>query len=131
MEIFLKTPVRSLVLALALAMGIAQSVGAQPSDPASVLLAWEKVAFGSTQDINAALALMTDDAVLTVLPPPPGLRSTWTGKGEIVQALQINKQLNVRRENVGSPRVEGNKVTVTAMVSNNNFIMWGVAPVEH
>ena len=67
MKIFTKTQVQSLVLAVALALGMAQGVGAQPSDPGSVLVAWERVAFGSTQDIDAALALMTDDAVLTVL----------------------------------------------------------------
>lgn len=131
MQIFAKTQVRSLILALILALGVVQGVGAQPSDPAAVLIAWEKVAFGSTQDIDAALALMTDDAVLRVVPPPAGTPGVWIGKAEIRQALQFNKEQNVKRENVGSPRVEGNKVTITAMVTNNYLVMLGVAPVEH
>ncbi len=133
MKRFVKASIWSLALTMGLALGLAKVAGAQSTatDPASVLLAWEKVAFGTSQDIDAALALMTDDAVLTVLPaPPPGTQSVWTGKTAIRQALAANRKLNVTRENVGTPQVDGNKVTVTAKVSNNFFQMLGVVPVE-
>ncbi len=131
MKRFVRTWTRPLALVAVMALGFAQVAGAQPTDPASVLIAWENVAFGSAQDIDAALALMTDDAVLTVIPAPPGTPGVWTGKAEIRQALLFNKQRNVKRENISTPQVEGNKVSVTAMVTNNTFDMWGVGPVKH
>lgn len=105
---------------------------AQPSaDPAVLLAGFEKAAFGNTQDIDAALALMSDDAVLTVAPAPPGTPGVWTGKAQIRQALLYNKQHGVKRDNVGSPVVDGNKATTMSMVTNDFFLLWEVAPVEH
>jgi ketosteroid isomerase-like protein len=134
MKRYLNTWFCTLMLVIGMALASAQRAGAQieqPADPTSLLVAWERVAFGASQDIDAALALMSDDAVLTVLPPPPGMSSTWTGKAQIRQALEFNRRFNVMRENIGTPTVEGNKVTAKAMVTNNNFVLWGVAPVEH
>ncbi|MEO8288467.1 MAG: hypothetical protein ABI670_18735 [Chloroflexota bacterium] len=134
MRRFMKTQVWLLALIMGLALGMSQAVGAAPlaqADPASLLTAFEKVAFGSAQDTDAALALFTDDAVLSVVPPPAGTSGVWTGKTAIRQALEINKGLHVQRANVGGPQVDGNKATVTSMVTNDNFTLWGVAPVEH
>ncbi len=134
MNRFMKMQIGSLALALGLALGAGQIASAQttqPADPPAVLSAFEKVAFGNAQDIDAALALMTDDAVLRVIPPPPGTTGVWTGKAEIRQGLQYNKANGVMRENIGTPQVEGNKLTTKSMVTNNFFTLWGVAPVEH
>lgn len=127
-----KTKGWSLILIMVLALVLPTVAGAQSSnDPAAALAAFEKVAFGSTQDIEAALALFSDNAVLTVTPPPAGTTGVWTGKDEIRKGLQYNKQQNVMRVNTGSPQVEGNKVTTSAKVTNNFFQMIGVGPVEH
>ncbi len=127
-----KTKIWTLVLALGLALGLSSVAGAQSSnDPAAALASFEKVAFGSTQDIEAALALFTDGAVLTVTPAPAGTSGVWTGKDEIRKGLQYNKQQNVMRVNIGTPRVEGTKVTTEAKVTNNFFQMLNLGAVEH
>jgi hypothetical protein len=122
--------VGSLALALGMAMSMGQVVGAQavsPSDPASVVLAFEKT-IGS--DVDAGLALVADDAVLRITPAPQGTPGLWTGKDEITQALQYSVVHLVKREVVGTPQVSGNNVTDTAMVSNDFFQKLGVAPVQ-
>lgn len=122
----------SLVIAIGVVLGLASVAEAQTgSEPAALLTSFEKVAFGSTQDIDAALALFSDNAVLTVTPAPAGTSGVWTGKDQIKQGLQFNKQQNVMRVNIGNPLVEGNKVTTNAKVTNNFFHMIGVGPVEH
>ena len=126
-----KIRVWSLVITFGLALGLTSVAGAQSvNDPAAALAAFEKVAFGSTQNVEAALALFTDDAVLTVTPAPVNTSGVWTGKEEIRKALQINIQLNVSKVNTGTPVVEGNKVSTNAKLTNNFFKMIGVAPVE-
>lgn len=130
MKRFTWTMVGSLALALGMAMSMGQVVGAQavsPSDPASVLLTFEKT-LGS--DVNAGLALVADDAVLRITPAPQGTPGLWTGKDEIRQALQYSVVHLVKREVVGAPQVNGNNVTDTAMVSNDFFQKLGVAPVQ-
>ncbi len=131
MRKLMKTKVWSLVLALGLALGLAPVAGAQSNDPAAALAAFEKVAFGSTQDLDAALALFSDNATLTVTPAPAGTSGVWNGKEEIRKGLQYNKQQNVMRVNTGSPKVEGTKATTNAKVTNNFFQMIGVGAVEH
>ncbi len=121
MKRFTRTMVGSLALALGMAMTMGQVVGAQavsPTDPASVILAFEK-ATGS--DVNAGLALVADDAVLRITPAPQGTPGLWTGKDEITQALQYSVAHLVKREVVGTPQVSGNNVTYTVMVSNDFF----------
>jgi hypothetical protein len=98
----------------------------QPSDPVSVLTAYLR-AVGT--DVNAALAMFTDDATLRISPPPPGTTGLWTGKEEIRQGLEYSIQHNVKGEIVGAPKIEGNKVTFASKVTNSFFQEWGVAPV--
>lgn len=129
---FTKTLSWSVLLAIGLTLGLARLAGAQSAnDPALALAAFEKVAFGSTQDIEAALNLLSDDAVVTVKPAPPGTSGVWTGKAAIRGFLQLNKQQDVKRETVGSPQVEGNKVTSSVMITNKLYDSLGLGAVGH
>jgi LPXTG-motif cell wall-anchored protein len=119
-----------LALAVGLSLGAAQVAGAQPApatDPVSVAVAFEK-AVGT--DVDTALALVADDAVLKITPAPQGTSGLWTGKDEVRQALQYSRQHMVNREITGSPQASGNQVTYMAMVSNDFFQMIGVSPVQ-
>jgi hypothetical protein len=97
------------------------------ADPASVLVAFEKT---KGSDVDAGLALLADTATLRITPPPQGTTGSWTGKDELRQALQYSKDHLVKRDLVGAPQVDGNKVTDTVSTSNDFFVMIGVAPVQ-
>jgi hypothetical protein len=122
---------RSLVLGIALALGLPQVAGAQPappSDPLSVFGAYVRAL--SAGDVEGALALFAEDAVLTITPPPPGTSGHWEGKAEIREQLIYGRENSVRSEPMGAPQIEGNKVTVRLKVTNKFFVEWGVAPVQ-
>lgn len=116
-----------LALASVMGLGAAHAAAQAPTDPASVLAAFEKTV---GVDVDAGLALMADDAVLSVNPPPQGQPSTWTGKDKIREALTYAKGYHVKREVVGAPQVNGNKATDTVLTTNDFFLMIGVAPVQ-
>src|SRR4051794_22768991 len=86
MRRFSKTWVRSLALAgvglLMVSMASQRGVSAQTADPVAVVDAY-RVAIG--HDVEAALALVADDATFTTVPPPPGTPGRWTGKEQIRQ----------------------------------------------
>ena len=103
-------------------------MSAQETGPAAVLTSLLRV---FTSDSDAALALFTDDAVVRIIPPPPGASGVWSGKEEIKQFLQFAKSQNAVQEIVGSPTVNGNNITATVMVTVNDFRKWGIGPVEH
>jgi hypothetical protein len=101
---------------------------AQASDPATVAMTFLNSLPG---DPEATLALMTDDAVATIIPPPPGTSGVWSGKEELRQWSAFRKGQASSIQVVGSPQVEGNKVTLKVMIDTNNFRNWGVGAVEH
>jgi LPXTG-motif cell wall-anchored protein len=82
-------------------------------------------------DPEATLALMTDDATAKIVPPPPGVSGVWSGKEELRQWSEFRKGQASRIQVVGSPQVDGNKVTFSVMIETNNFRNWGVGAVEH
>jgi hypothetical protein len=119
-----------LTMAAVLALGSAQSAGAQPapaSDPASVLTAFVG-AVGT--DVDAAFAMAADDMVLRIVPAPQGTTGLWTGKDEVRQGLEYAKAHKVKITLASNPQVDGNRVTATSMSSNDFFEMIGVAPVQ-
>lgn len=136
----MKGSVKMVEWALALAMGLvglAQASGSRPaaaapalaqaSDPISVVTTYVREYPG-----DAALDLLSDDAVVTIVPPPPGTSGVWTGKEAIRTGLfPFARSQNSRPEIIGSPVVEGNKVTARVMVQTNDFRRLGVGPVEH
>ena len=129
MKWLLTTRLWPLALAIGLALGLGQAAAAQaqPTDPVSVVTTYVREFPG-----DAALDLLSDDAVITIIPPPPGTSGVWTGKEEIRSKLvPFARGQNARAEIVGSPVVEGNKVTARVMVQANDFRRLGVGPVEH
>ncbi|MDP9379708.1 MAG: hypothetical protein M3Q29_06080 [Chloroflexota bacterium] len=102
-------------------------VFAQASDPATVMESFNDAA----TDPDAAMPLLAEDVTIRIVPPPPGQSGVWTGKEQARGFLEFTKAQNVRRELVGTWRVEGNSVSGTVMVTNKDFTAWGVAPVEH
>lgn len=82
-------------------------------------------------DPEATLALMTDDPVVSITPPPPGTSGVWSGKEAVRQWNAFRKTQASSIRVVGSPQVEGNKVTLKAMIDSNNFRTWGTGSVEH
>jgi len=111
-----------------LSMVSQRGVSAQTTDPVAVVDAY-RVATG--HDVEAALALVADDATFTTVPPPPGTPGKWTGKEQIRQLLEFTVVMNAVHERVGSATLDGDKVTMTVMILNNNFRKWGIGAVEH
>ena len=126
MKRFAKLWVCSLTLTIAIAFGSGQAAVAQSTDPASVMIAYARAFPG-----DAALELFRDDAVVRIIPPLPNTSGVWTGKDEIRQLLQFAKSQNASMEIIGSPQVEGNKVTARTMNHSDLFRRLGVSPVEH
>jgi hypothetical protein len=133
---FWKTQAWSLLLAMVLAIGWAQAVGAQTynhaqaqaSDPATVAAAFLAI---YASDPEGTLALMTDDAVAAIVPPPPGTSGVWSGKEQLRQWNAFRGQQAASVQVIAGPQVEGNKVTMTVTVLVNDFRKWGLGPVEH
>ncbi len=101
----------------------------QTSDPASVVTNFERM-IGNGQDTDAALALYADNAVQKIIPAPQGTSGSWSGKAELRQALDYAVAHKVQHTLEGSPQVDGNNVTASALVTNDAFQHLGVAPVK-
>ena len=130
MKRFMQIAAGPLALAVGMTLGMGHIAAAQATgatDPASVLLAFEK---SVGVDVDAGLALLADTATLRITPPPQGTTGSWTGKDELRQALQYSKDHLVKRDIVGTPQVDGNKVTDMVSTTNDFFVMIGVAPVQ-
>lgn len=133
MKRFLKTWVWSFVLAgvglLMFSMVSIRGVSAQTTDPTSVV---ETFFDTTTTDIDAALALVTDDAVIRIVPPPPNTPGgVWTGKEQIRGYLEFIRTQAPVRERVGNVQMVGDKYVFTVKITVNDFRKWGVGAVEH
>jgi hypothetical protein len=115
------------VVAMALLVMSPARIFAQASDPASVADAFNKAAL----DPQAELGMVTDDVMITVVPPPPGSPGVWSDKAQAQAFFEFVKGQNVHRELAGSWQMTGDKVTGTVMVTNNDFANWGVGAVQH
>jgi len=115
------------VVAMALLIMSPASIFAQAGDPVSVADAFNSAAL----DPQAEIGMVTDDVMITVVPPPPGASGVWSGKAQAQAFFEFVKGQNVHRELVGSWQVAGDKVTGTVMVTNNDFANWGVGAVQH
>ncbi len=116
-----------MAMVVAIIAAPSSAVYAQASDPASVMEAFNNAA----ADPEAALQYLADDVTIRILPPPPGQSGVWTGNQEARGFLGFTQAQDVRRELVGNWQVEGNRVSGTVMVTNKDFLAWGVAPVQH
>jgi hypothetical protein len=121
-------------LASALALGLSALPGrahAQGSDPASVITAFNEATSGAT-NVDATLALVADDITIHIVPPPPANPSgIFTGKEGVRTFVQNAAAQNPQRVLIGAWQVNGDKVSGTIKITNNDFKKWGVGAVEH
>jgi hypothetical protein len=133
MKRFLSTPLWSLAVALGLVLGAAvgltptAAAQAEPPTPVAVVDAFH----AAGADLDAALALLTDDVVLKLVPPPPNTPGVWTGKEEARAFFAFKNAQNVTRERVGEAHVIGNQVSGRVNTSSNRFRLLGVGAVGH
>src|SRR5687767_13785101 len=115
----------SLALVIGLALGLAQTAGAhagplmQAGDPVAVVDAFD----AAGDDIEAALALLTDDVVIELLPPPPNTPGIWKGKEGAREFFKWKNSGNQRRMRAGDAVVvsdrEGFRVTGNVGVASD------------
>jgi ketosteroid isomerase-like protein/predicted SnoaL-like aldol condensation-catalyzing enzyme len=106
---------------LAVVVGLSGFSGpaiAQEMDPAAVVEAVYTAV--SESDIEGAVALMADDAVLTLVPPPEGLDGTFVGKQEIGAWFENLAAGNGRFE-FSKISTSGNMATMKLAFSNDFF----------
>jgi ketosteroid isomerase-like protein len=109
----------TLLLAMVLGMfGSSTAVFAQEMDPAAVIEAVYTAV--SANDIEGAVALLADDAVLTLVPPPEGLDGTFVGKEEIGAWFESLAADNVRYE-FSDVMTNGDMATMTMMSYDDFF----------
>jgi ketosteroid isomerase-like protein len=103
-------------------------VAAQETDPAAVIKAvYDAVA---AKDIDSAMALVADDMVLTILPPPRAKPSgTFVGKEEIRNWFEGLAEGNGRAE-FSDVTVSGTAATWKARWWGTDFVRLGIAPAE-
>ena len=128
-----KLQVWSLALAIGMALGLAQITGAhagplaQASDPTSVVDAFH----AAGDDMEAALALLTEDVVIELRPAPPNTPGVWKGKEGARAFFEWRNANNIRRVRAGDANVAGDRVTGNVGVSSNTFTRLGLGTVGH
>jgi hypothetical protein len=101
---------------------------AQETDPASVVMA--EVEAMNAGDLDAVLALYSDDAVIKLVPPiPPDSPDTYTGEAEIRAWFEELAAVNFTME-VEILQVEGDTVTTNCRTWIDPTRQLGVAPLE-
>jgi ketosteroid isomerase-like protein len=101
---------------------------AQDTDPESVAGALVEALVA--KDIDVAMALLADDAVVTVIPPPTGTSGVFTGKEEIRVWYELLVSWNFRAE-ISSFQVEGDRATWTTKAWADPFEPLGILPLEY
>ena len=102
-------------------------VNAQEPDPGAVIqAAYDAIA---AKDIDRALAMVSDDVVLLLIPPPEGHDGSFVGKEEVRTWWENLAQGNSRAE-FSDITVSGNAATWKARWWSNYREGSGVAPVE-
>lgn len=103
-------------------------VSAQGTDPESVIRAIIDAL--NAKNIDAALALVADDAVITLIPPPPGTTGVFTGKEEIRGWWEQYVADNSVTE-LSDFQVDGDNATWSAEIWADEFRALGVAPLDY
>lgn len=105
----------------------AAPAAAQETDPAGVVEAiYAEI---EDQDVDAAVALLAEDAVLTLVPPPAGLDGTFIGKAEIGEWYEGLAADNGRFE-FSDISVNGNTATMKLLFYSGFFDSLGISPAE-
>jgi ketosteroid isomerase-like protein len=100
---------------------------AQETDSLAVVTAlYEAV---NARDIEAALALYADGAVIYMPVPPPNMPDTYTGKEEIRGWIENEVVRNTEYQLVGT-EVDGNTVVATTSVADDVLRSFGLTSLE-
>lgn len=113
------------ILILVSALTLVPSARAQDSDPQAVVKALEAAA--NNHDLEAAVALFTDDAVIQIRPEAAG--GTYTGKQQIRQWFEGLYATNFRIT-VNIDNVQGDTVTTRSTISSDALRGLGLVSLE-
>ncbi|NIN64529.1 MAG: DUF4440 domain-containing protein [Anaerolineae bacterium] len=103
------------------------ALSAQESDPVAVVTAlYEAVNAG---DVEAALALYSDDAVIYMPVPPPGMPDTYTGKEEVRAWIENEVARNTEYVLLAT-QVDGTTVVATTSVADDVLRSFGLTSLE-
>jgi ketosteroid isomerase-like protein len=103
------------------------ALSAQESDPVAVVTAlYEAVNAG---DVEAALALYSDDAGIYMPVPPPGMPDTYTGKEEVRAWIEDEVARNTEYVLLAT-QVDGATVVATTSVADDVLRSFGLTSLE-
>jgi ketosteroid isomerase-like protein len=96
----------------------------QARDP--LLDTWEKA--WNEHDLDAIMTLFTPNAVVTVVPPPPGEPSRYNGKAAIQRWIE---PLFAEKSHIGTRdhQVQGDTVTCMVTLSGGRLLRQGLDPL--
>ena len=115
------------VTVLVVMLTLPVALHAQETDTVAVVTAlYEAVNAG---DVEAALALYSDDAVIYMPVPPPGMPDTYTGKEEVRAWIENEVARNTEYELV-STEVDGTTVIATTSVADDVLRSFGLTSLE-
>ena len=117
------------LLAMVIIFALNSSLYAQETDPVKVLNALADSL--NAGDVDTAMTLYAPDAVLNIVPPPPGLPGTYTGLKEIRGWLEILVGMNFKVEGVEMLQVEGDKVKIKVKASSDFARGFNMAFMEY
>jgi hypothetical protein len=123
----MKTKMIAMIL-LAVMIVLPTGLYAQDTEPESIAGALVEALMA--KDIDAAMALLADDAVVTVIPPPTGTSGVFTGKEEIRAWYELLVSWNFRAE-ISNFQIEGDKATWTTRAWADPFEPLGILPLEY
>lgn len=117
-----------LVSALLLGAGpLAAQENAAPMGPGEVVVA--VYAALEAGDVDAAVELLADHAVLTILPPPEGTDGAFVGKEEI-RAWYAGLAAGNGRSEISDVLTDGNRAIMRSTFSDAFFDDLGIGPAE-
>ena len=117
------------LMAMVIIFALTSSLYAQETDPVKVLNALADSL--NAGDVDTAMTLYAPDAVLNIVPPPPGLPGTYTGLKEIRGWLEILVGMNLKIEGVEILQVEGDKVKIKVKASSDFARGFNMAFMEY
>lgn len=123
----MKTKMIAMTL-LAVMIMLPTGLYAQETDPESIASALVEALVA--KDIDAAMALVADDAVVTVIPPPTGTSGVFTGTEEIRAWYEQLVAWNFRAE-MSNFQVSGDRATWTTKAWADPFEPLGILPLEY
>ena len=117
------------LLAMVIIFALTSSLYAQETDPAKVLNTLADSL--NAGDVDTALTLYAPDAVLNIVPPPPGLPGTYSGLKEIRGWLEVLVGMNFKVEGVEMLKVEGDKLNIRVKTSSDFARGFNIAFLEY